>query len=50
MTTREEIEEIKKWIEITKKKIVPIIEKGDKEKLEKLLENLERSYKVIKAI
>ena len=50
MTTKEEIEEIRSWIEITKKKIIPIIEKGDKEKLEKLLENLEKSYKILKAI
>jgi uncharacterized membrane protein (DUF106 family) len=50
MTTREEIEEIKKWIDITKKKIIPIIEKGDKEKLEKLIENLERSYKTSKSM
>jgi len=50
MTTKEEIEEIRSWIEITKKKIIPIIEKGDKEKLEKLLENLEKSYKILKAL
>jgi len=45
MTTKDEMEEIRKWIEVTKKKIIPIIEKGDKEKLEKLVENLEKSYK-----
>jgi hypothetical protein len=50
MTTKEEIEEIRSWIETTKKKIIPIIEKGDKEKLEKLLENLEKSYKILKAL
>jgi len=48
MITKDEIEELRNWIEITKKKIIPIIEKGDKEKLEKLIENLEKSYQKLK--